>query len=144
MGFFFDSYIGLCSTVIVRMGSQIRTFEFEIEFFTPEKEISEDMRKAYRHFVKYNETLWKDVLEWSLDFYKDNYEELMERFDVPEELQEENITEESVMSLMRITKLYMTNKGRIAWLCEYPTEEDGLAYEFNEEGLWMIPQWQII
>ena len=144
MGFFFDSYIGLCSLIIVRMGSQIRTFEFEIEFFTLEKEISEDMRKAYRHFVKYNETLWKDVLEWSLDFYKDNYEELMERFDVPEELQEENITEESVMSLMRITKLYMTNKGRIAWLCEYPTEEDGLAYEFNEEGLWMIPQWQII
>mgnify|MGYP003295586981 CR=1 FL=1 len=87
---------------------------------------------------------WKEVLEWSYDFYKGNYDELMERFNVPEELQIDNMNEELVMSLMRITKLYMTNKGRIAWLCEYPTEEDGLAYEFNEEGLWMIPQWQII
>ena len=144
MGIFFDDYIGLCSLIIVRMGSRIYTLPFAIEFFTPEKVINEEMRKTYRNYVKYNATLWKEVLEWSLDFYEQNYEDLIERFDVPEELQIENIKEESVMSLMDIRKLYMTNSGRIAWLCEYPTVEDGLAYEFNEEGLWMIPQWQII
>ena len=144
MGIFFDDYIGLCSLIIVRMGSRIYTLPFAIEFFTPEKVINEDMHKAYRNYVKYNETLWKEVLEWSLDFYKDNYEELMERFNVPEELQIDNMNEESVMSLMDIRKLYMTNSGRIAWLCEYPTEADGLAYEFNEKWICMIPQCQII
>ena len=144
MGIFFDDYIGLCSLIIVRMGSRIYTLPFAIEFFTSEKVINEDMHKAYRNYVKYNETLWKEVLEWSYDFYKGNYDELMERFNVPEELQIDNMNEELVMSLMDIRKLYMTNSGRIAWLCEYPTEADGLAYEFNENGLWMIPQWQII
>ncbi len=144
MGIFFDDYIGLCSLIIVRIGSLIYTLPFAIEFFTPEKEISEDMRKAYRNYVKYNETLWKEVLEWSYDFYKDNYDELMERFNVPEELQIDNMNEELVMSLMDIRKLYMTNSGRIAWLCEYPTEADGLAYEFNEKWICMIPQCQII
>ena len=84
------------------------------------------------------------MLEWSYDFYKDNYDELMERFNVPEELQIDNMNEELVMSLMDIRKLYMTNSGRIAWLCEYPTEADGLAYEFNEKWICMIPQCQII
>ncbi|MBR5210447.1 MAG: hypothetical protein IKV67_11430 [Paludibacteraceae bacterium] len=144
MGVFFNDYIGLESTIIVRIGAQVCTLPLSIEFFDKNKVINDKMREAYRKYVKLNETFWKELLEWFMDFYNDNYEELEERFEIPESLQKENINESSVMSLMRITKLYVTNRGRIAWLCEYPTESDGLAFEFTNGTICMIPQPQII
>lgn len=144
MGVFFNDYIGLESTIIVRIGAQVCTLPLSIEFFDKNKVINDKMREAYRKYVKLNETFWKELLEWFMDFYNDNYEELEDRFELPESLQKENINESSVMSLMRITKLYVTNRGRIAWLCEFPTESDGLAFEFTNGEICMIPQPQII
>ena len=144
MGVFFDDYLGLSSTIIVRIGSNIYTLPFTIEFFDDDKVISEDMRNSYKQYIELSKTLWEDVTGWSLDYCLSNYDELEKIYDLPESLQRINLDENSVMSLMKITKLYMSYNGRIAWLCEFPTAADGLAYEFTKGYVCMITQPEII
>ena len=63
---------------------------------------------------------------------------------VPEELNKENVNENNVISILTFTKLYIDFDGCIAWLCESPTEEDGLAFEFTDGKVLWNYQNQII
>ncbi len=144
MGVFFKDYIGLSSTVIVRLAGEVRTMPFSIDICEGEKEINDDMRKAYRMYLKFNETLWEEIQDMSMDLYLDNYEEMKSCYDIPESLRKENMNRDKVMALVDITKLYMTSEGRIAWLCEFPTANDGLAFEFTDDFIDLITQPEII
>lgn len=79
-----------------------------------------------------------------LGYYRDTYKELERLYDIPEELQKENINEESVMTLFDIRKLYMDSNCRLGWLAEYPTAQDGLAFETLDDFVDLILQCEII
>ncbi len=144
MGVFFDSFMGLSSIVVVRIGAKIFTLPFDIRIDDEDKVIEDVMRKSYKNYLKYCKTFWKDIPGWTLDYYKLTYNELERRFDLPEELQKENINKDTVMTLLDIRKLYMDSEGRLGWLAEYPTAQDGLAFEILDKFVDMIPQTQLI
>ena len=144
MGVFFDSYMGLSSIVVVRIGAKIYTLPFDIRIKGGAKVIVDEMRQSYRNYQKYCKTFWKDIPSWLLGYYQETYEDLEERYELPEELQMDNITDEGLMTLLDIRKLYMNSRGRMGWLAEYPTAQDGLAFEILEKFVDMIPQTQLI
>ena len=144
MGVFFDSYMGLSSIVVVRIGAKIYTLPFDIRIKGGAKVIVDEMRQSYRNYQKYCKTFWKDIPGWLLGYYQETYEDLEERYELPEQLQMDNITDEGLMTLLDIKKLYMNSRGRMGWLAEYPTAQDGLAFEILDKFVDMIPQTQLI
>lgn len=79
-----------------------------------------------------------------LKYYLDFYDEFEPYLDIPEELTPENVNRENVVSILTFTSLFIGISGRIAWLCESPTEEDGLAFEFTDGKVELIFQPEII
>ncbi|MBR5375527.1 MAG: hypothetical protein IK131_12775 [Paludibacteraceae bacterium] len=144
MGVFFKDYLGLSSTVIVRLAGEVRTLPFSIDISDGEKEITDVMRKSYREYLKFNETLWEEIKEITLGHYLSYYDEFESQYDVPESMKKENVDKEKVMPMVDFSKLYMTEEGRIAWLCEFPLAQDGLAYEFTDGWIDLITQPEII
>lgn len=144
MGVFFKDYLGLSSTVIVRLAGEVRTLPFSIDISDGGKEITDVMRKSYREYLKFNETLWEEIKEITLGHYLSYYDEFESQYDVPESMKKENVDKEKVMPMVDFSKLYMTEEGRIAWLCEFPLAQDGLAYEFTDGWINLITQPEII
>ncbi len=144
MGVFFKDYLGLSSTVIVRLAGEVRTLPFSIDISDGEKEITDVMRKSYREYLKFNETLWEEIKDITLGHYLSYYDEFESQYDVPESMKKENVDKEKVMPMVDFSKLYMTEEGRIAWLCEFPLAQDGLAYEFTDGWINLITQPEII
>lgn len=144
MGVFFKDYLGLSSTVIVRLAGEVRTLPFSIDISDGEKEITDVMRKSYREYLKFNETLWEEIKDITLGHYLSYYDEFESQYDVPESMKKENVDKEKVMPMVDFSKLYMTEEGRIAWLCEFPLAQDGLAFEFTDGWINLITQPEII
>lgn len=144
MGVFFDDYLGLRSTVVVRLAGEVRTLPFTIDIMGEEKSIGDNMRDAFKKYVEFNKTLWGEIQDMTLSYYKSNYSEFEANYNFPESLQKDKVNRDSVMSLLTFTKLYMTSEGRIAWLCEFPIAADGLAFEFTDGFVDLISQPEII
>lgn len=144
MGVFLDDDLGLRSTVIVRMAGNVMTLPFNIQIYGNKKSINEDMRNAFKMYVKFNETMWTRIPEVILAYYLQNYHNIEGRFDVPDALRKERVNTNNVMDLVDFTSLFLTEEGRIAWLCEFPTAEDGLAFEFTDDFIDLIPQTEIL
>ncbi len=144
MGVFLDDDLGLRSTVIVRMAGNVMTLPFNIQIYGNKKSINEDMRNAFKMYVKFNETMWTRIPEVILAYYLQNYHNIEGRFDVPDALRKERVNTNNVMDLVDFTSLFLTEEGRIAWLCEFPTAEDGLAFEFTDDFIDLIPQTDIL
>lgn len=80
-----------------------------------------------------------------LDYYLFMYDDLEENLNIPEKFNKENVSKENVLDMVQFTKLFISTKARIAWLCESPTdEEDGLAFEFTTGKIKRISQSEII
>ncbi|MBO4806789.1 MAG: hypothetical protein J5554_12195, partial [Paludibacteraceae bacterium] len=97
-------------------------------------------------YQKMRPTFWNDMKEIMLDYYKECYDEFETYLKIPENLKLENVNEDSVMSILTFTSLYIKeHKGRIAWLCDSPTDkETGLAFEFSDGEINLIGQDDII
>lgn len=144
MGVFFDDDLGLRSTVVVRIAGYVMTLPFNIQIYGNKKSLNEDMRNAFKMYVKFNETMWTRIPEVILAYYLQNYHNIEGRFDVPDALRKERVNKNNVMDLVDFTSLFLTEEGRIAWLCEFPSAEDGLAFEFTDDFIDLIPQTEIL
>lgn len=143
-GILFTDYMGYEKTLIVKLAG--RTYTLPLTIRADDAELTDEMRSAYKQYLKLNSTLWEGVKDAMLEYYLRGYDWFSTFMDFPEELSKENVNRENVMSLVQFKKLYISNiDGRIAWLCECPTaEEEGLAFEFTDGEIEAIAQTDII
>ena len=143
-GILFNDYMGYEKTLIVKLAG--RTYTLPLTIRADDAELTDEMRSAYKQYLKLNSTLWEGVKDAMLEYYLRGYDWFSTFMDFPEELSKENVNRDNVMSLVKFTKLYISDiDGRIAWLCECPTaEEEGLAFEFTDGNIEAIAQTDII
>lgn len=142
LGLLFPTYLGFESVIVVRLMDNVRTLPLVINA-RPENVIDEDIRKAYKTYLKLRPTFWNDIKGEMLFYYQSYYKDFENYLDIPEELNKENVNEDNVISILEFTNLFIRG-GRIAWLCESPTEEDGLAFEFTDGKVEWNYQNQVI
>lgn len=144
LGLLFSSYLGFESLVVVKVADEILTLPFVIRSGNDRK-VNDEMRKAYKAYLKLKPGFWNDVKKEMLEYYLDDYEDIIEYLQIPEKLNKENVTEDSVMSLVTFTELYMDFLGKIGWICKTPIdEEDGLAFEFTNGTVELISTLDIL
>lgn len=144
LGVLFPTYVGYEGLIVVRLMNDVRTMPMVLSLYDDEK--IEKIREAYQIYQKMRPTFWNDMKEIMLDYYKECYDEFETYLKIPENLKLENVNEDSVMSILTFTSLYIKeHKGRIAWLCDSPTDkETGLAFEFSDGEINLIGQDDII
>ena len=142
LGLLFPTYLGFESAIVVRLMDNVLTLPLVINA-RPENVIDEDIRKAYKTYLKLRPTFWNDIKGEMLFYYQSYYKNFENYLDIPEELNKENVNEDNVISILEFTELFIRG-GRIAWLCESPTEEDGLAFEFTDGKVEWNYQNQVI
>ena len=144
LGVLFPTYVGYEGLIVVRLMNDVRTMPMVLSLYDDEK--IEKIREAYQIYQKMRPTFWNDMKEIMLYYYKECYDEFETYLKIPENLKLENVNEDSVMSILTFTSLYIKeHKGRIAWLCDSPTDkETGLAFEFSDGETNLIGQDEII
>lgn len=144
LGILFPTYVGYEGLIVVRLMNDVRTMPMVLSLYDDEK--IEKIREAYQIYQKMRPTFWNDMKEIMLYYYKECYDEFETYLKIPENLKLENVNEDSVMSILTFTSLYIKeHKGRIAWLCDSPTDkETGLAFEFSDGETNLIGQDEII
>lgn len=143
LGVVFPSKMGFENIVVVRLVDDVYTLPLVIS--TYEKEITDKVRHAFVTFLMMRGTFWSGMSDEMLDYYLFMYDDLEENLNIPEKFNKENVSKENVLDMVQFTKLFISTKARIAWLCESPTdEEDGLAFEFTTGKIKRISQPEII
>lgn len=143
-GYLFHEFHGWGKTEIVRFfKDDLQTLHLTIR--TYDENVNDEQRKRYKEYLQYKASFWDGIKDELLTYYLKFYNEFSHYLDIPDSLKKENVTRDNVVSILTFTKLFITKKGRIAWLCESPTEEeDGLAFEFTEGKIKLIYQPEII
>jgi hypothetical protein len=143
LGIVFPSYMGFENIVIVRLVDNVYTLPLVIS--TYDKEISDKTRQSYVIFQMMRGTFWSQMRDRMLEYYLYIYDDMEENFNIPEQFNKENVSKRNILKMVRFTKLFISTRSRIAWLCESPTdEEDGLAFEFTNGEIKRISQSEII
>ena len=71
-----------------------------------------------------------------LNYYLDNYEYISEWADIPEKIDDKNITELLIIKLVRITSVIFKRDGRFGWLCDCAWDEGhGICVMFSQDKL---------
>ena len=143
LGLLFSAYGGFENIIVVRLMDNVRTLRMIINT-EEDLKINKEIQEAYKTYLKMKPTFWNDIKRQMLFYYKTYYNDFEENLNIPEELNKENVNENNVISILTFTKLYIDFDGCIAWLCESPTEEDGLAFEFTDGKVLWNYQNQII
>ena len=143
-GYLFHEFHGWGKIEIVRFfKDDLQTLHLTIR--TYDENVNDEQRKRYKEYLQYKASFWDGIKDELLTYYLKFYNEFSHYLDIPDSLKKENVTRDNVVSILTFTKLFITKKGRIAWLCESPTEEeDGLAFEFTEGKIKLIYQPEII
>ena len=143
LGIVFPSYVGFENIVVVRLVDELYTLPLVVGSY--DKVITEEIRQAYITFLMMRGTFWTKMREKMLEYYLDVYDDLEENLEIPDHFKRKNISQQNVLDMVMFTKLYISPKGRVAWLAEAPTdEEDGIAFEFTNGEIKLITQPEII
>lgn len=103
-----------------------------------QKEITEQQRAIYldylSHFSDYIEQLKAEMLDYYIHYY-DSFKDYLE---IPEPMDKEHITRDKVINILSFDHLLIKEDGRLAWNCESPTEENGMAIEWVDGNVNVI------
>lgn len=94
------------------------------------QEILEVQRNAYVKYMNNIPTYLKDVPKKLLEYYLNNYEQILSTVNIPEKINKSNINKELISKLIRIKTLYIDREGRYGWLCD-------CAWD-NEHGICIL------
>lgn len=131
-----------CKTEIVRLLGGIKTTN--VAFRLVKGNVTNQQRASYEKYQNLDAKFWESIKDEMLEYYLSLYDDLKDYIDIPESLEKDKVTRDSVMSIVTFKELYFSNDGMAGWLCESPTdEEDGIAFEFSEGKINLIPQSEI-
>ena len=141
---FYDSMMHQ-KLLIVRLAGAVRTLPLHVRTMNGAK-INDKVRAAYKRFLELNPTLWEELKDLTLEYYLGNYDEFIQYIEDPDELCKNKVNRENIVpELLEFTSLYISSSdGLVGWLCESLTDDDGLAFEFTDGKIKLIPQPEII
>ena len=141
---FYDSMMHQ-KLLIVRLAGAVRTLPLHVRTMNGAK-INDKVRAAYKRFLELNPTLWEEIKDLTLEYYLGNYDEFIQYIEDPDELRKNKVNRENIVpELLEFTSLYISSSdGLVGWLCESLTDDDGLAFEFTDGRIKLIPQPEII
>jgi len=141
---FYDSMMHQ-KLLIVRLAGAVRTLPLHVRTMNGAK-INDKVRAAYKRFMELNPTLWEELKDLTLEYYLGNYDEFIQYIEDPDELCKNKVNRENIVpELLEFTSLYISSSdGLVGWLCESLTDDDGLAFEFTDGKIKLIPQPEII
>ena len=141
---FYDSMMHQ-KLLVVRLAGAVRTLPLHVRTMNGAK-INDKVRAAYKRFLELNPTLWEEIKDLTLEYYLGNYDEFIQYIEDPDELRKNKVNRENIVpELLEFTSLYISSSdGLIGWLCESLTTDDGLAFEFTDGKIKLIPQSEII
>ena len=142
-GYLFREFHGWGKTEVVRFfKGEVQTLPLRIR--TYDEDVNEEQKAAYATYLKHDASFWDGIKDELLAYYLEFYDDFEEYLDIPDTLTKKNVNRDNVVSILTFTKLFIGSDARIAWLCESPTEEDGLAFEFTDGKIKQIFQPEII
>ena len=122
-----------------------KVYSFAMDFQLVEGELTQEQRKTYKDFMKNKSKYWEDMKDKMLDYYLSIYEDMVEFIDVPEGLEIENVTRDTVMNMVGFGRIYFTDDGRGCFLGECPIgEEEGIGFEFTDGEIEIIEPSEIL
>ena len=141
---FYDSMMHQ-KLLVVRLAGAVRTLPLHVRTMNGAK-INDKVRSAYKRFLELNPTLWEEIKDLTLEYYLGNYDEFIQYIEDPDELRKNKVNRENIVpELLEFTSLYISSSdGLVGWLCESLTDDDGLAFEFTDGRIKLIPQPEII
>ena len=142
-GYLFREFHGWGKTELVRFfKGEVQTLPLRIR--TYDEDVNGEQKAAYVAYLKHDASFWDGIKDELLAYYLEFYDDFEEYLDIPDTLTKKNVNRDNVVSILTFTKLFIGSDARIAWLCESPTEEDGLAFEFTDGKIKQIFQPEII
>ena len=142
-GYLFREFHGWGKTEFVRFfKGEVQTLPLRIR--TYDEDVNGEQKAAYAAYLKHDASFWDGIKDELLAYYLEFYDDFEEYLDMPDTLTKKNVNRDNVVSILTFTKLFIGSDARIAWLCESPTEEDGLAFEFTDGKIKQIFQPEII
>ena len=141
---FYDSMMHQ-KLLVVRLAGAVRTLPLHVRTMNGAK-INDKVRAAYKRFLELNPTLWEELKDLTLEYYLGNYDEFIQYIEDPDDLRKNKVNRENIVpELLEFTSLYISSSdGLVGWLCESLTDDDGLAFEFTDGRIKLIPQPEII
>lgn len=142
-GYLFREFHGWGKTELVRFfKGEVQTLPLRIR--TYDEDVNEEQKAAYAAYLKHDASFWDGIKDELLAYYLEFYDDFEEYLDIPDTLTKKKVNRDNVVSILTFTKLFIGSDARIAWLCESPTEQDGLAFEFTDGKIKQIFQPEII
>ena len=121
---------------VFRMDGDLQTSPVSVS--TYENDITDEQRAIYQDYMSnlsnYIEKLKTELLDYYLHYY-DSFEDYVE---IPETMDKDHITRDKVIRILSFDHLLIHVKGRLAWNCESPTEENGMAIEWVDGNVNVI------
>lgn len=121
---------------VFRMKEDLQTSPVSVS--TYENDITDEQRAIYQDYMSnlsnYIEKLKTELLDYYLHYY-DSFEDYVE---IPEPMDKDHITRDKVIRILSFDHLLIIEEGRLAWNCESPTEENGLAIEWVDGNVNVI------
>lgn len=123
---------------------EIRSFlgkiqTFYLDFQLEDGKLTKEQRNAYKKYLNKNPKFWENIKDVMLDYYLGIYEDMAEFIEVPEGLEIENVTRDTVMNMVDFGRIYFTYDGRGCFLGECPIgEEEGIGFEFTDGEIEII------
>ncbi|MBR0502085.1 MAG: hypothetical protein IJJ77_02445 [Paludibacteraceae bacterium] len=121
---------------VFRMKEDLQTSPVSVS--TYENDITDEQRAIYQDYMSnlsnYIEKLKTELLDYYLHYY-DSFEDYVE---IPEPMDKDHITRDKVIRILSFDHLLIIEEGRLAWNCESPTEENGMAIEWVDGNVNVI------
>lgn len=103
------------------------------QVFEDEK-ILKIQQDKYQEFFENFDFYEAKVPEKVLEYYLNNYDEIIEYNELPEVFDKNNITKESVLKLIKVSEIVFNQDGTYGYLCICAWEpENGLAIQLSPE-----------
>lgn len=106
--------------------------------------INEAQRTAYRAYLEKAENFMDEIPNAVIAYYLENYEDIEEWNNIPDQYNKQNITKNSVMELLNFKTLYFDEEGRYGWLCGCTWDSAGLAIVLSNDKVEVTVQDELI
>lgn len=121
---------------VCRINQEICTCDVTVE--TYENDVTEEQRAVYLDYKANQTDYWKLLKANLLEYYKKNYNDIKKYVNIPESMSKKNVNIDTVINLLSFDRLLINTDGRLAWTCESPIEENGMAFEWADGKVKLI------
>ncbi len=109
------------------------------------EEILDVQREAYKKYISNEERYIEEIPQALLDYYLDEYDNLLEFCDIPRRLNKKHVNTNTILEMIRVNTLIFDREGNYGYLCDCGWDsENGLAIILSEDEIRIGEQDELI